>query len=300
MHHRVAPVVLIVLLFAGFINFSTRASGQLQSGQPTVPQSAFYVGLGGSFNSVDFATQHVYAVGTSNVYQNGSLVSTGSASGPANINLGSDFTGAPSAQVGYWRNVTDSGVLWGAKITYNHTATTGAVQNALIPQAGSFTYTGTSTPVPFIGSAVVRSYQTDIEHELSLIPMIGRSFDTTFLYIGAGPTLSRTGTNLNGLVGFADINGKVTDVSGAPTNFSGSSWAFGGIAAVGATYFFNPSWFIDFMYRYAVTSQQTYRYSSPFVNPNGTNGSITSGTLVGNSSGKVMTQGVIVTINCAF
>ena len=191
-------------------------------------------------------------------------------------------------------------MLWGAKFIYNHIGTTGTVQNALIPQSGSFTYTGTSTPVPFTGPAVVRSYQTYIEHELSLIPMIGRSFDTTFLYIGAGPSLSRTGTNLNGLVGFADINGKVTDVSGAPTNFSGSSWAFGGIAAVGATYFFNPSWFIDFMYRYAVTSRQTYNYSSPFVNPNGVDGSITSGTLVGNSSGKVMTQGVMITINCVF
>ena len=32
-----------------------------------VPQSAFYLGLGGSFNSADFGTQNVFAVGTSNV-----------------------------------------------------------------------------------------------------------------------------------------------------------------------------------------------------------------------------------------
>ena len=300
MRDRIALGAFASSFLTCFMGFLTAASAQLLSGQATVPERAFYVGVGGGFSSVDFGTQHVYAIGTSNVFKNGSLIASGIAAGPANIYVGSDLTFAPSAQVGYWQHLANRDVLWGAKLIYNYIGTTGRVPNAVIPQVGSFTSAGSTTPVPFAGPAVVQSYQTDIEHELAFIPMVGRSFDRTFLYVGAGPTLSRTGTNLNGLVGFADVNGKLTDVSGAPTNFSASAWTFGGTAAVGATYFLNASWFVDFMYRYAVTGSQTDHYSSSFVNTNGPNGSISAGTLVGTSSGKVMTQGVMITINRVF
>lgn len=135
---------------------------------------------------------------------------------------------------------------------------------------------------------------------MALMPFIGRSFERSFVYIGAGPTLSQLRTNLNGLIGFADINGTRTDVSGNPVNFSSSGWVYGGAAVVGTTYFFDPSWFLDFNYTLAMTSNQNGSYSSPFSNPNGTNGSTILGTLVGNSSGKVVTQGVTVTINKTF
>lgn len=58
---------------------------------PALPQAGFFLGLGGSYNSVNFGTQNVYAVGTSDVYQGGVLASTGSASGPANIYMGSEL-----------------------------------------------------------------------------------------------------------------------------------------------------------------------------------------------------------------
>jgi hypothetical protein len=41
-----------------------------------VPQSAFFAGLGGSYDTVRFGTQNVYAVGTSDVFQNGALTAT--------------------------------------------------------------------------------------------------------------------------------------------------------------------------------------------------------------------------------
>jgi hypothetical protein len=177
---------------------------------------------------------------------------------------------------------------------------TASLRNAIIPQSGSFIYTNSNTTVPFTGNAVVRSYQTHVTHQIALLPYIGRAFDSGFAYIGGGPVLSQTGSNLDGLIGFADIGGKPTDVSGPPTNFAGSSWALGGAGVIGATYFFNPSWFADIAYKFAMTSRQTYYYSSSFVNPNGPGGSITNGTLVGNSSGTVMTQGVTFTINRMF
>jgi len=43
-----------------------------------VPSSAFFLGVGGGYNVSDFGSQNVFAVGTSNVFQNGLLTSSGS------------------------------------------------------------------------------------------------------------------------------------------------------------------------------------------------------------------------------
>ena len=266
---------------------------------PALPQAGFFLGLGGSYNSVNFGTQNVYAVGTSDVYQGGVLASTGSASGPANIYMGSEFTFAPAVQAGYFQKFTDSNWLWGAKFSYSYLNATSTVTNALLPQTGTTTPVGGS-PTTFTGTAVARTYQTNIEHQIALIPLIGRSFDKSFVYIGAGPTLSRTRTNVNGLVGFANVIGVPTNISGAPTDVSGAGWVFGGSAVVGATYFLSRSWFLDFSYSYAMTGNQTFNYSSPFSNPNGVLGTTINGMLVGNSTGKVITQGVSASINKVF
>ena len=66
-----------------------------------VPRNAFYIGLGGSYTSVNFGAQNVYAIGTSNVFQNGVLVATGYAAGPGTVNMPSEWTFAPSMQGGY-------------------------------------------------------------------------------------------------------------------------------------------------------------------------------------------------------
>jgi hypothetical protein len=265
----------------------------------SVPASAFFVGLGGSFSSANFGTQDVYAVGTSSVFQNGALTSTGSAAGPGSVDMTSELVLSPSVQAGYFQKFSGSNWLWGAKFSYIHLGATSTVNNVLIPQAGSNTPVG-GNPVSFTGTAVARTYQTSIEHQMALTPFIGHSFEKSFVYLGAGPTSSRVRTNVNGLVGFANVTGHPTDVSGAPTDFSGSGWVYGASATVGATYFFNSSWFADFSYTYAVTANKTFDYASPFYNPNGAQGSTINGTLVGSSSGKVITQAVAVTINMAF
>ena len=45
----------------------------------TVPNSAFFLGLGASANWTNFGHQHVYAIGTSNVLTDGVLAASGSA-----------------------------------------------------------------------------------------------------------------------------------------------------------------------------------------------------------------------------
>jgi hypothetical protein len=265
-----------------------------------VPSSSFFLGVGGGYNVSTFGTQNVFAVGTSNVFQNGLLTSSGSAAGPANIETNSQSEVAFSAQGGYFQHFYGSDWLWGAKFAYSYLGATSIVRNALLPQAGSFTPTGSNTAVPFTGNALVQSFQTNVTHQLTFIPFIGKSFDRSMIYIGAGPTLSQVRTTLNGLIGFADINGTRTDVSGSPVNFSSTNWVYGGAATVGASYFLSQSWFIDVNYTFAITGNNTSGFSGPFTNPNGANGSTTVGTMVGTSAGKLITQGIMATINKTF
>lgn len=84
-----------------------------------VPSSAFFLGVGGGYNVSDFGSQNVFAVGTSNVFQNGLLTSSGSAAGPANIETNSQSAVAFSAQGGYFQHFYGSDWLWGAKLAYS-------------------------------------------------------------------------------------------------------------------------------------------------------------------------------------
>jgi hypothetical protein len=61
-----------------------------------VPNSAFFLALGASANWMNFGHQHVYAIGTSNVFTEGVLSASGSAQGPTNIHMEDRFAFAPS------------------------------------------------------------------------------------------------------------------------------------------------------------------------------------------------------------
>jgi len=150
--------------------------------------------------------------------------------------------------------------------------------------------------VPFSGPAYVRAAQTSLLQEIDLIPFLGHVFGQSYIYVGSGPTLSQTRTRLNGLVGFALVDGGIVDQSGAPQDFSSSSWLFGGAVAVGVTYFLTPTWFLDLNYTYAVTAGHTATFASPFIDQSSTS----VGTLVGNSAWRAETQRVGLTINKAF
>ena len=113
---------------------------------------------------------------------------------------------------------------------------------------------------------------------------------------GAGPTLTQINTNIDNLIGFADIKGNRTDISGTPQNLSSSQWVVGGAVTVGATYFLDSSWFIDLNYNFAMTPNQTANYSSTFNNTNVNY----SGSLIGSSSAKTTTQTISISINKAF
>ncbi len=267
-----------------------------------MPNQAFYAGIGGAFQGVNFGTQDVYFKGTADVYTGGALTSSGSADGTGYIPVANAPVAAFSLQGGYFSRIPDSEWLWGARFSYSYLGgTTASVRNALVPQAGSTTPTGTTIVIPFTGNVATRSYEVQLTHQMAFVPYIGRTFSHNgFFYLGAGPTLSQIKTNLIETIGFAFGDGRPTDISGLPTSYSASNWVYGGMVVVGMSYFINQSWFLDLSYSYAVTRNQTGSFGGPFVNNRGVGGSTGNGTLVGTNTGNAVTQGITLTINRTF
>jgi opacity protein-like surface antigen len=267
-----------------------------------VPESGFFLGAGGGVSSTNVGHQDVYAVGTSDVLSpTGILLSSGQADGPpVPVDMDTKSSLVPSFQAGYLSHFSNSRWLWGAKLSYTHPNAHATTRNALIPQFGSFTTVATGGTTSFTGNALILSAQTTVEHQVALMPFIGRSFDKSMVYAGVGPTLSRMRTDENGVIGFADVNGTRTDVSGAPQNFSDSNWTYGIGATVGASYFLSRSWMLDVNYTYSQTKNQTAVFTGTFDNPNGLNGTNVIGTLDGTSRWSANNQIFAFTINKMF
>lgn len=275
---------------------STVSSAQSTS-TSLVPNSGAYLGLGMGLNSTKFKGQMLEATGTSTVTNTstGAFESSGTAGGPpVGIDMPTANGVSPSIQAGYFQKFKDSDYLWGVKFSYGYLGGTTATNDYIrIPQYGSY-----SNGTPFTGNAIASSYQKTINHQFSLIPYFGQSFERGAVYFGVGPTLSQVDTKINNLVGFADLNGARTDISGAPQNFSASQWVWGGALVVGGTYYLDKSWFLDLSYTISMTQNKTASYYSTFNNPS--TPSTYSGSLIGSSTGTATTQSILLTINKVF
>jgi hypothetical protein len=282
-------------LFVALSCYATLSSAE-QATTAFVPNSGAYIGLGFGANSTQFNDQQLQATGISTAtnMSNGN-VSTGTAGGPpVGIGMSSNNSIAPSIQAGYFQKFQESTYLWGAKFSYSYMGGSNSTTNRiLIPQYGTY-----PSGASFTGNAVAASYQKTIKNQISLIPYFGQSFDRSTIYFGVGPTISQVNTKINNLIGFADLNGVRTDVSGTPQSFSATQWAYGGAAMLGGTYFLDKAWFLDFSYSYAMTQNKTSNYYSTFDNP----GTTTSykGSLIGSSTGTATVQTIGLTINKLF
>ncbi len=260
-----------------------------------VPRSAFYVGAGGSVNSLGYEEQNIYAQGVSNIFQNGALVASGQAGGPVTPVLDSKTSFAPMAQAGFFQHFGGSQWLWGAKATYSYINARSTQGPLLVPQVGSFTG---PTPDTFTGNVVVSDYQSGIRQQINFIPYVGHSFERSMVYVGVGPSLSQVKTNLNGVLGFAAINNTSENITGTPSNFGSTQWVLGGAATIGGTYFIDRDWFIDVNYTFGITETKTNNYAAPFATA--TDGYTDRGILSGNYTGRIITQSFAVSINKAF
>ncbi len=175
----------------------------------------WFVGLGGSFNSVRVDSV-LNGVGNTNVYDSTVLVATGTATGPAPPSHQTQTTFAPVAQAGFVRDVAGWNLSWGAKFSYKYLGVTLSNQNLDAPQAGEFTTTGIPPETtPFTGNAIALSSQVLVNHELALIPFLSRPFRHGRVYIGGGPVVFGTQARVYGLSSYADIDGTTTNIGGA-------------------------------------------------------------------------------------
>lgn len=264
-----------------------------------VPQAAFFGGLGGGWSSGSFGHQDVYGKGTSYSPPYGThTAQVGSAAGSTGLELNSQSALAPVIQAGYFQHFSGRPWIGGGKLSYSYLGIGSANSQQQIPQAGGFTEDGAYTP--FTGNYLVQSYRQDINQQISLIPLIGRSFERSYVYLGVGPTTVQTKTLIENITGFesaAVIPTTPTGI-GLGEKYSTTQWLFGGVAMLGATYFIDPTWFMDVSYTYSMTGKKTSGWGGPWTDTDIARSYVTrSGTNTGTSSGSVNVQALVITIN---
>ena len=285
-----------LLPFAAIFTGSAIAANLVPS---LVPQSAFFAGLGVSGTSVNFENQHVYAGGTT--WQPGPVIGWGT--GSTDFMLNSSSAPVPVIQAGYFQHFSKNQWMWGGKISYSY-LNISTDRNLLIPQTGGVTATtnGVTTAYPFTGNYTVQTYRQTINHQISPVALIGQSFEKSHLYLGAGPTFSQTKMSIENMESpIAFVNGVPISPTGVGngSNYSTTQWLFGGVAVVGATYFINPTWFMDASYSYSMTRTKTSSWGGPWSDTL-LGGSTRIGNNAGTSSGRVNTQALSVSINATF
>ncbi|WP_232220633.1 outer membrane protein [Legionella tunisiensis] len=268
-------------------------------GPVSISKAGIFVGLGGSYNSVKL-DQKIDLVGISNVFSGSTLVASGTAVGPAVPFHNIQTTFSPDAQAGYFRDIVGTNLFWGVKFAYKYLGVTFTDSNIIAPQAGSFTIV---TPVPTVssmtGHALIGSAQTEMTHELFLMPYIGQSFNNNAsVYLGAGPAVFHSRSTFYNVTGYAAVNGVPSDITGSPVSLSSSEWLWGGGAQIGIRYNLDPTWVLDLNYTYLITSRDKTNYQVPFASTvlNFTD----SGTMFGSNTQRITAQAVSLTVNKVF
>lgn len=277
-------------------------SSAIAANQSIVPQAAFFGGLGGGWSSVSFDSQNVYGKGTSYSPPYGMhTAQIGSAAGSTSLQLNSESALAPIVQVGYFQHMFNGPWMSGGKISYSYINIGSAKNDLQIPQAGGFTEDGSFTP--FTGNYLVQSYRQNVNQQISLIPFIGRSFERSYIYLGAGPTFVQTKTYIEDITGYENVTVIPTTPTGVGLGetYTTTQWLCGGIVMIGATYFIDPTWLIDISYTYTITGTKTSSWGGSWRDIDINRGNVTrTGTNSGTSSGNVNTQAFTISINKVF
>lgn len=222
----------------------------------------FFVGLGGSYNSVR-ADSVLSGSGVTDIYSGNTLVAIGVAGGPAAPIRETNTTFAPVVQAGYFRNFGDSAMLWGTKFSYKYLGITITENNFDAPQVGTYEVLSPPSTNPLTGNATTDSAQTIVDNELALLPFLGCEYSHGRFYVGGGPVVFDTKSKLYGLSSYADINGEHTNVGGQPLNLAGSKWIWGGAVQIGLVHYFRPSCFLDVSYDFMVTGINRFDWYVP-------------------------------------
>ena len=109
-----------------------------------VPQSAFFVGVGGGWDAANFGNQKVFGQGTSFTPPTGGHTTPqiGSAAGSTGLDLDTQTALAPAVQAGYFQHFSGTPWMWGGKFFYSYLGI-GSARNSLHSTVGRI-YAGRS------------------------------------------------------------------------------------------------------------------------------------------------------------
>lgn len=275
--------------------FSCGGASELSNSCP----NGFQVGLGGSYNTISM-DQSMTGIGVSNLYSGGVLVGTGEAGGIVLPYRETKSIFSPTGEIGYVHHLYDSPWFLGGKFAYQYVGLTFSNGPIDSPQSGA--YTTVSGSDSFFGNAIIQSSQSQVNHELILMPFAGRSLNNTHFYLGAGAAVFQVDFYQYNFIGFADINGVHNAITGKPVNFSNSLWMWGGGGQIGMTHYFTPQWFVDLSYTYLVTANYSFSDTESFssITHTGSGDYTNIGTALVDATQRIITQSVTVALNVLF
>ena len=286
-------------LSANVLAVSTCFAGNMQS---DFMHEGFFLGLGASYNSINL-TQNSWGEGLSNIQTSTGANSNGIAQGTgAPFHTEPANTFAPEITAGYFKHIPCTENLYGVKFSWQYLGVTATNSNLYIPQLGETTSAITGVTSALFGYVNADSVQVSINHEMTLLALLGHSFGNKFIYLGVGPALFNLQSKNYYSIGYAEFEGVNIDVTGLVSYSSPSVWMWGGAAQLGMTYFITPTWFIDASYTYALTGSRTTNHQQAFANTSAV-GAVTyttSGTLITKDTLRVNNQSVALTINKVF
>lgn len=289
--------VVATYFLAGIVCLAGDASASASSSM----HDGLFLGLGANYNSVNL-TQNSWGKGISNIQTSTGANSNGIAEGNgapfSNVNNGL----GPSFQAGYFKHIGNTPNLVGVKFYYQYLNSTATDSNLFIPQIGTSTSVNTGVTSSLYGYVNADSVQPITNQQVTLLLFAGRTFGNTSFYLGAGPSLVNLKSQNYYSIGYANFEGATVNVTGLVSYSSPSFWAWGGTAELGATYFFDPSWFLDLSYTYTLTGNNTTNHQQAFANTSslGTTVYNTSGTLYTKDTLSVANQSLMLSVNKVF
>lgn len=217
--------------------------------------SGMYLGFGGSY-----AYAHMEANSSANLNALSGFPPLALFSGITGNYNQSDASVSPDVYAGFLHPFT-SEWLGGVELNYNYSRT-------------GFTYLGAfEVAAPSVGvtdQLRLNPLKNKVTSNLKMPFSIGRSFNNSFFYLGAGPAVFQVQQQLS-----------VTDALsgfylGSIERLSQQQWVWGGAVDAGLAYYLNPTWFLKVNYSYARTQNYTMNQSGSFSRQ--VNGGLNGGT----------------------
>lgn len=262
----------------------------------------FYIGLGGSYNSVAL-DQYLNVNGDFNVVSLDALIASGSTGGSIPPFHNTQTTFSPLGQIGYFHHFSTSDWLWNMKFLYQYLGVTAAQNNIVAPVPTALDPEGGAIET-ISEQIVVGSVQTNINNELLLLVSLGHSWKKSTVYLGAGPLLLSIESNGYNITSNVDSStaSPALNSRGLPNSFYNNQWLWGGAGQLGIAYNFRPTMFLDLNYTYAITAKYQWdrSVSSNNVATSGEISTFSSGNVNVNASDRITIQSLGASLNWVF